>query len=202
MRKLICLRDVEGLHSQGKTEVYIEENTIITPAAKDYAKANHMNFVERKDECKAMDKFDMSGLSKEDLYKILKVLVDRGLLDVDQPKYQAEKLEGGFKLVRGCSAKLEPLFPETNGDKAKYVELVHTEDSPMQSGFFTISRTSFKTKTEVYETYYIIEGVLDIKVNGRKFVAKKGDVLTIPKGSEIECSCESFVNIFYTCGDK
>lgn len=202
MKKLICLRDVESLHSENKTDVYVEEGTIITPAARDYVKTNNMIFVERKDECKIMDKFDVSGLSKEDLYKILKMLVDKGLLDVDTKPYQCEKLKGGFKLVRGNTAKLEPLFPDTNGDKAKYVELVHAEDSPMQSGFFTVNKTSFKTTTELYETYYIIDGVLDIKVNGTKFKAKKGDVLTIPKGSDIECSSDGFVNIFYTCGDK
>lgn len=202
MKKLICLSDVKGLHSENKKDVYIEEGTIITPAARDYVKLNNMVFVERKEECKMMDKLDVAGLSKEDLYKILKVLVDRGLLDVETKPYQAEKSGNGFKLVRGNTAKLEALFPDTNGDKVKYVELIHAEDSPMQSGYFTIDRSCFKTTTEIFETYYIVEGVLDIKVNGNKFRAYKGDVLSIPKGSEIECSSEGFVNIFYTCGDK
>lgn len=202
MRKLICLSDVVRLHSENKMDVYVEEGTIITPAAKDYVKMNQMAFVDRKEECKCMDKLDLTGLTKEDLYKILKVLVDKGLLDVNADKYESERLNGGFKLVKGDTVKLEPLFPETTGGKAKFLEVIHTEDSPMQSGFFTIDRTSFETTTEVYETYYIIEGVLDIKVNGTDFRAKKGDVLTIPKGSNIRCSSNGFVNIFYSCGDK
>ena len=94
---------------------------------------------------------------------------------------------------------MEPLFEET-GDKAKYLEVIHSEDSPMQSGYFTIDNTSFTTTTELFETYCIEEGVLDIKVDGNKFRANKGDILSIPKGSKIECSSEGFVKIFYTVG--
>lgn len=202
MKKLISLKDVEKLHSENQTGVYIDENTIVTPAAKDYVKLHKMNFVERKEECCKMEKFDMSGFTTEDLYKILKVVVDRGLLNAEPPKYESESLCNGFKIVRGNSLKYDPLFPEVTGDKAKFLEVVHEADSPMQSGYFTIDRTSFDTTTEVYETYCIMEGCLDIKVNGTGFRAVRGDVLTIPKGSHIELSSEGFVKIFYSCGDR
>ena len=63
-----------------------------------------------------------------------------------------------------------------------------------------LNNTSFTTTTELFETYCIEEGVLDIKVDGNKFRANKGDILSIPKGSKIECSSEGFVKIFYTVG--
>ena len=199
MKKLISLSNIKSLHDKGQTEIYIDEQTIITPAAKDYAKFNGMVFVEKKGDCRMMNDFDISGLSKEDLYKILKVLVDKGLLDTDTKKYEAATMSNGFKVVRGNTIKMEPLFEET-GDKAKYLEVIHSEDSPMQSGYFTIDNTSFTTTTELFETYCIEEGVLDIKVDGNKFRANKGDILSIPKGSKIECSSEGFVKIFYTVG--
>ncbi len=202
MKKLICLSDVKSMHADNKTNVYVEAGTIITAAARDYVKANNMVFIDKKEEYKAMESCDISGLSKEDLYKILKVLVDRGLLDQPNKQYVSEKTGCGFKLVRGESAKLEPLFPEKTGDKVKFLELIHEEDSPMQSGYFTIDRSCFDTVTEIFETYCIVEGVLDIKVNGTKFKAVKGDVLNIPKGAHIECSSDVFTKIFYSCGDR
>lgn len=201
MKKLVSLKDVKSSYEKGENKIYIDDNTIITPAAKDYMKTHGLVFVEGKEMEKTMEKFDFSSFSKEDLYKILKVLVDRGLLDTTTKKYEAKTLAGGFKLVDGNSIKLEPLFEET-GDKVKYLEVVHSEDSPMQSGYFTIDKSSFSVTTEVFETYCVVEGVLNIKVNGNSFVAKQGDVINVPKGSNIECSSTGFVKIFYSCADK
>ena len=107
MKKLISLSNIKSLHDKGQTEIYIDEQTIITPAAKDYAKFNGMVFVEKKGDCRMMNDFDISGLSKEDLYKILKVLVDKGLLDTDTKKYDIIDLskvkeETRCKLIMFC----------------------------------------------------------------------------------------------------
>lgn len=200
MKKLICMNDMKSFKDKNQTTIYVDDETIITPAAKDYAKLNNISFVEKPGGGEGMGNFDISGLSKEDLYKVLKVLVDKGLLDISEnKKYEAKTLAGGFKLVEGNTIKLEPLFEKT-GDKVKYLEVIHSEDSPMQSGYFTIDRESFSTTTELYETYCIQEGVLDIKINGTAFRATKGDILSIPKNTFIECSSDGFVKIFYTVG--
>lgn len=201
MGQLISLKDVKAAHEKGECKVFIDEKTIITPSARDYAKDNSISFIEKKEEFKPMNKMDISGFSNEELYKILKVLVDRGLLNTEAKKYQYKKQADGFKLVDGSSMELEPLFEKT-GDKVKYLEVMHTEDSPMQAGYFTMSNSSFEVTTEVFETYCIFEGNLDIKINGEEFRAKCGDIVNVPKGSHIECSSEGFTKVFYTSTDK
>ena len=57
MKKLISLSNIKSLHDKGQTEIYIDEQTIITPAAKDYAKFNSMVFVEKKGGCRMMNYF-------------------------------------------------------------------------------------------------------------------------------------------------
>ena len=39
MKKLICVKDVEDVKKQGLKVFYIDSNTIITPSAKDAARA-------------------------------------------------------------------------------------------------------------------------------------------------------------------
>lgn len=53
MRKLICIKDVEAFEKQGQKIVYIESNTIITPAARDAAKVSGIEFSYEKKPVKA-----------------------------------------------------------------------------------------------------------------------------------------------------
>lgn len=201
VKKLICLSDVKAAGEKGESRIYIDDQTIITPAAKDYAKAANILFVEGK----VMDNTsiipDLSGLTKEDLYNILKVLVEHGLLEVPRKKYDSECLPCGFKVVRGNSLCLDPLDSKT-GDKVKYLEVIHDTESAMQSGRFTIDHSSFKTTAEQYETYCVMEGTMDILIDGKVFHAQKGDMVNVPKGASIECSSNGYADVFYSCANR
>ena len=37
MKQLVCAKDVETLKEEGKTELYIDEDAIVTPSARDAA---------------------------------------------------------------------------------------------------------------------------------------------------------------------
>lgn len=44
MKRLICVKDIEALNSEGKKVFYIDNDTIITPSAKDAAKSSGIEF--------------------------------------------------------------------------------------------------------------------------------------------------------------
>ena len=45
MKKLICTKEVEEAEKQGQKVIYIDENTLVTPAAKDAAINAGIEFV-------------------------------------------------------------------------------------------------------------------------------------------------------------
>ena len=85
MKRLISQEEV--LKNKNEKEIYIDDNTIITAAAKDLAKdfgiefkkcdcKDKKNDIEEKKECKKSS----AVLSEDQIYKILKKGIEQGLL--------------------------------------------------------------------------------------------------------------------------
>lgn len=51
MKKLICTEAVEALAKKGKKEIYLDCDTIVTPAARDAAAAHGMEFCDKPQCC-------------------------------------------------------------------------------------------------------------------------------------------------------
>lgn len=48
MKQLVCAKDVETLKEEGKTELYIDEDAIVTPSARDAADSLGVTFSYKK----------------------------------------------------------------------------------------------------------------------------------------------------------
>src|SRR6478672_10773099 len=116
MKKLICVTDVEASAKQGQKVVYIDSNTIITPAAKDTAKVCGIEFSYEKKFCEKKpaepEKNSSGEIDSTMIYTALKAMVDKGLLkgmfdNVPGPPFLAESDSGGLKVVRGNSVKYD-----------------------------------------------------------------------------------------------
>jgi Ethanolamine utilization protein len=192
MPQLICAKDIEDLQAQGKQTMYFEEKTIITPAARDRATALGIQFIQKKEAPHSL--FD--SMDSEKVYKVLKVLMERGMLgDILKP-YQAQTHESGFKVVRGDTVSMEILETGTVGTKAFYQEVVN--EGAMQAGFLTIENSSFDWEIANEEINYIIEGTVTIQIDKENFTANVGDILYFPKGTKVTWSAQEKMKLFYT----
>ena len=111
MKKLICAKDVEDAEKQGQKVFHIDSDTIITPSAKDAAKACEIEFSTEAPVCEAMSykapvcetkspealaceakssfegkvcemaKACEGGIDKDMIYKVFKAMMDKGLLN-------------------------------------------------------------------------------------------------------------------------
>lgn len=188
MPNLICAKDVESLHAQGKQTIYISSKTIITPAARDAAESKNMQFAEESE----TDLF--SGIDSEKLTKIMKIMLDRGMLSDLLKPYEAECHTCGFKVIRGKTVQLETL--ET-GQQAKAFYQEVAGDGAVHTGFLTIEDSRFDWTIECEEHNYIIEGCVTVIIDGKSFTAYAGDVLYFPKGTKVVWETDSKVKIFY-----
>ncbi|AKL96454.1 ethanolamine utilization protein EutQ [Clostridium aceticum] len=218
MKKLICAKDVETAEKQGQKIIYIDSNTIITPSAKDVAQACGIVFsteapvCETKPACeeKAPEMIKVSesvkacgdGLDSEMIYKLLKAMMDKGLLSgildsIVNPKYVAESASNGLKVVRGNSVKFDALDTGDPDAKVSYQELISKDESSMRAGFLMIDDSKFDRELTCQEINYVIEGALTVTIDGKPLTAYPGDVVYIPSDSKVTRASSGKAKVFY-----
>lgn len=213
MKKLICVKDIEALNSQGKKIFYIDSNTIITPSAKDAAKTSGIEFSDETNRCEEQTSCCEENTSKPEktsggdidsnmIYQVLKTMMEKGFLNgmfdnAQTQPYYAERDKDGLKLVRGSTVKMEVFDTGNPNNKVFYQELISKDDSKMSAGFLTIEKSSFEWELCYEEIDYVIEGTLTLEINGKTFTAYAGDVLLVPSGSKVVWGSPDKARVFY-----
>lgn len=227
MKTLLTEKSIRDIIAQGGKTVCIDENTIVTPAAKDVIKFEGLEVVDGSapapapvTTCSASVPAPApaapapaaapagDALSSAMIYEALKKLTEQGLLNgffenlapaADAP-YTAENANG-FKLVRGGGIKMEILELENPADngKVQYQELIGADvDSAMNAGFMTVDQCTFNWDVEPQEIYYVVEGNMTVTVDGVPHTAYPGDCLFIQKGSKVVFSSgNTKAKVFY-----
>ena len=144
---------------------------------------------------------NISDISRQDLEKMVRralaeILAEGGAA----PPYQQQVDEkSGIRSYRLPMVKPEPFNTGKAGDRVFLKDLATLEESPrLGFGVMEMDRSTFKWTLNYDEVDYIIEGVLEILIDGRKVVGRAGDVIFIPAGSTIEFSAPVFTRFFYT----
>jgi len=215
MKKLVCLKEVEELCKKGLKVFNIEEGTIITPSAKDFAKNNSIEFVvgcqcsnsvQNTPQNTACNSESKTPIDSELIYSVLQKMISNGNFNeflgkfMKEQNYLSETDPCGFKVIRENTKKLKPLDTGTPADAGKvyYQELIGADSgSPMNAGFMTIERCNFDWDVAIHEIYYIIEGTLTVTINGKVYTAYPGDSIYAPKGSKVAWGSPDKVKVFY-----
>ncbi len=94
-----------------------------------------------------------------------------------------ERDESGIIKIRAKQVKCEP-FNDAKGVYLK--DIVTLEEAPrIGAGIMELDHTSFEW-TLTYDEYdYVIDGQLDIEIDGRVITGHPGDIIYIPKNSHI-----------------
>jgi ethanolamine utilization protein EutQ len=103
-------------------------------------------------------------------------------------------------LVKADSVRLKPFTvdvgrPEMNIQLADVITGAH--GSPMAAGFMTWKKGSFPWALDYDEIDFVIEGQLEIRMGSQVVTGSPGDVIHIPRGSDIFFGSPSFARVFY-----
>ena len=83
-------------------------------------------------------------------------------------------------------------------DEVYTTDLFTLEEAPrIGAGLMEMIKTTFPWTLTYDEIDYIIEGRLEIIIDGRKIVGEAGDVMLIPKGSKIQFSAPDYAKFVY-----
>lgn len=225
MKKLVCADEImKAVKAEQKT-FFIDENTIVTPSARDVANANGITLTS---DLKAKDAgaekhccnvahteektaaTNCSGIDKNVVYKVLKAMADSGMLKgivdnipstapADPPTpYQYEKDASGLKVVRGSTARMDAYFPNDPDKKVYYQELIDKNDSTISSGVLVIDHSTYEWTQNYDENDYVIDGTMVVTINGKSYMANAGDCIFIPNGATVTMgSKDHYCKVYY-----
>lgn len=112
-----------------------------------------------------------------------------------------EHLGGGVQAVRVPAltvTEAHRMNTGNPGDKVYTRDLFTLEQSPrLGVGIMEMTDTTFPWTLNYDEMDYVVEGRLDILCNGQKVSAGPGELIHIPKGSEIRFSVTGHARFLY-----
>ncbi len=106
--------------------------------------------------------------------------------------------ESGVISVRTPEVKPKPFDTGKDGDNVYLSDLFSLEESPrLGCGIMEMKASCFDWVLNYDEIDYVIEGRLEIIINGKKIVGEAGDTLLIPKNTAIQFSVPDFARFLY-----
>ncbi|HBV85433.1 cupin domain-containing protein [Desulfosporosinus sp.] len=198
------LRDMAKLDKN----IVLEEDSVLTPSAKDLAKELGITISKGKQEVighSVVGQFvnPQSGVKEESVSigiadlssqkDDLKTAVQRILGEVLKPACENPKATH----VKGESVIIQPFLEAPPGQKVGLVDVIDSRVGNLASGFMTFDHSQLPWFLNYDEVDYVIEGEFVLEVEGQVFRAKPGDVVYIPKGSQVVFSSPGFCKVFY-----
>lgn len=136
-------------------------------------------------------------MNQKNLEDLIRKVIEKelGKNKSDSIKYMDKSGVGVIK-----AEKIDRVRFDTGNPKNQvYVtDLFSLEESPrIGAGMMEMIESCFDWTLTYDEIDYIIDGTLEIIIDGRKVVGEKGDVILIPKNSKIQFSAPKYAKFLY-----
>ena len=141
----------------------------------------------------------MSGIEQKNLENMVRKILTEILAENQCAGSRTKVVDpSGIMSFHTPDWKPEPFDTGKAGDKVFLKDMVSLEESPrLGFGVMEMDKSTFRWTLNYDEVDYIIDGTLEIIIDGRKVIGKAGDVIFIPAHSTIEFSAPDFARFFY-----
>ena len=221
MKKLITAEEVRQ-SKKNSNVIYIDSNTLIMPGAKDLASELGMEIryckSKEKTEEKAEEKKENQDITSNNIERMVKeklqgitvsddivsLIVKEVVKSVSEantapPQIVKECDPSGLRLVRGETVVMERFDTGVATDKIGIREALNIKECPnLATGFMEFDHSSFDWTLGYDELDYIVEGNMDITVNGKTYHGHAGDIFFIPMNTSITFGTPDYCKFFFT----
>jgi len=140
---------------------------------------------------------DLKNLDRETLEKILRKVVQEEL-NRKIGGFEKHIDKSGVGVVKIPTVKPERFDTGNPNDKVFLTDVFTIEESGrLGCGVMEMEETTFDWTLRYDEIDYIIDGTLEIIIDGNKVTGNRGDVILIPKDSKIKFSAPNFARFIY-----
>nr|UWI50807.1 cupin domain-containing protein [Clostridioides difficile] len=145
---------------------------------------------------------DISTLDKDILEVLVRQIIEENLNgSKNGVDFNKNKDISGITSIKLPKVKVDESNRLDTGNPNDVVytkDLFTLEESPrLGCGIMEMKETTFDWTLNYDEVDYIIEGTLDILIDGRKVTASEGELILIPKGSSIKFSVPNYARFIY-----
>ncbi|MCC0649320.1 cupin domain-containing protein [Clostridioides sp. ZZV15-6598] len=145
---------------------------------------------------------DISTLDKDILEVLVRQIIEENLNgSKNSIDFNRNKDISGITSIKLPKVKVDESNRLDTGNPNDIVytkDLFTLEESPrLGCGIMEMKETTFDWTLNYDEVDYIIEGTLDILIDGRKITASEGELILIPKGSSIKFSVPNYARFIY-----
>jgi len=132
------------------------------------------------------------------LKKIIREVIAEQSRSQSDPFTKCVDAKSGIISVRTSEVKPKPFATGKEGDEVYLTDLFSLAESPrLGCGIMEMKASSFDWVLNYDEIDYVIEGRLEIIIDGRKVVGEAGDTILIPKNTAIQFRVPKFARFLY-----
>lgn len=143
----------------------------------------------------------MVDINPKLLEELVRSIIEEKLAGQSKTDFVSHKDQSGVTSIKLPTVKVDESNRLDTGNPADVVytkDLLTLEESPrLGCGMMEMKETTFDWTLNYDEIDYVIEGHLDIIIDGRKVSADAGEMIFIPKGTTIQFSVPEFARFLY-----
>lgn len=145
---------------------------------------------------------DMKNIDKGMLEQLVRQILEEKINgSKDSVDFIRNKDKSGITSIKLPTVKVDESNRLDTGNPNDVVytkDLFNLEESPrLGCGMMEMKETTFDWTLNYDEIDYVIEGTLDIIIDGRTVSASAGELILIPKGSSIQFSVKDYARFIY-----
>ncbi len=192
MKKLITETDLRALAGDGK-QVVIPAGSVLTPSALDMVKFLNLTVVQGEAAPAASSTTVGSSFcgdpSNEEIRRIVRSVLEQKA----QPICPNPKVT----YVQGSSVKLDPFDQAPPGQIIHMKDVVTSREANLAAGFMTFDKSELPWHLTYDEVDYVVEGTFTLKANGKTYTCQPGDVMYIPKDTQVVFGSPTQTRVLY-----
>lgn len=214
MAKLIS-RDLLRQLAGDSDQVLLEDNSTLTPSAKDFAAQNGLTVMrgdvvvmapsasqaELRRQTRGQKSANQVEQATNKTVQTDNCVGDGMIMDAVQKaigKIIKPACENPhFTHIRENNIKIEPFLKAPAGQNIKMTDVITAREANLAAGFMIFDKSQLPWHLTYDEIDYVVEGEFELQINGTVNKCKAGDVLSIPKGSSVVFGSPSHAKVFY-----
>lgn len=134
-------------------------------------------------------------MDKDQIEKMVRDILEKSISQNNNEIYQEAD---GVISCKIAQLKPEPFDTGKAGDNVGLIDAFNVNQSKnLGCGLMEMKQTTFDWELDYDEITYVIEGELQIIKNGKKVIAKQGEIIHTPAGSKIQFCVPDYAKFMY-----
>ena len=197
MKKLISATTLRQMAETDK-RVVIPQQCVLTPSAQDLAKELGIQIVRKNTkelqvEGSQLDAICINNDKSEDTTGTLETQVRKVLSELLKPACANPKVTQ----VKGSTVVLESFDQAPLGQNIKLKDVITARQANLAAGFMEFDCAKLPWNLTYDEVDYVVEGTFTVETGGKVYTCVAGDVLYIPKDTQVVFGSPNQAKVFY-----